>query len=91
MKIQSLPEFLKAKRKEVGLTQEQFAIKSGIALTVIRQIEQGKTNVHMDKVNHLLLMFGHELAPVEIRELEKLNFSLHLLLQCKITNSLFYL
>lgn len=64
MKIQSLPEFLKAKRKEVGLTQEQFAIKSGIALTVIRKVEQGKTNLQMDKVNHLLLMFGHELAPV---------------------------
>lgn len=74
MKIQSLPEFLKSKRREVGLTQEQFAIKSGIALTVIRKVEQGKTNVQMDKVNHLLLMFGHELAPVEIRELRKTEF-----------------
>lgn len=74
MKIQSLHEFLKTKRKEVGLTQEQFAIKSGIALTVIRKVEQGKTNVQMDKVNHLLLMFGHELAPVNIRELKKTEF-----------------
>lgn len=78
MIIQLLPEFLKAKRKEVGLTKEQFAIKSGIALTVIRKVEQGKTNVQMDKVNHLLLIFGHELAPVSIHELKKLNFSLHL-------------
>lgn len=69
MKIQSLPDFLKAKRKEVGLTQEQFAVKSSIALTVIRKVEQGKTNVQLDKVNHLLLMFGHELAPVQVSEL----------------------
>lgn len=68
MKIQSLPVYLKAKRKEVGLTQEQFAINSGIALTVIRKVEQGKTNVQMDKVNHLLLMFGHELAPVLLNQ-----------------------
>ncbi len=74
MKIQSLAEFLKAKRKDVGLTQEQFAVKSGIALTVIRKVEQGKTNLQMDKVNHLLLMFGHELAPVSIRDLKKTEF-----------------
>ncbi len=74
MKIQSLSEFLKAKRKEVGLTQEQFAIKSGIALTVIRKVEQGKTNLQMDKVNHLLLMFGHELAPVRMQGLNKNEF-----------------
>ncbi len=47
MKIQSLPEFLKAKRKEVGLKQEQFAIKSCIALTLIRKVEQGKTNLQL--------------------------------------------
>ena len=75
MTTHSISSFLKAKRKEVGLTQEQFAIKSGIALTVIRKVEQGKTNVQMDKVNHLLLMFGHELAPVNSRDLtpKKLN------------------
>ncbi len=74
MKIQSLPEFLKTKRKEVGLTQEQFAIKSGIALTVIRKVEQGKTNLQMEKVNHLLLIFGHELAPVRINLLKNNEF-----------------
>lgn len=74
MKIQSLQEFLKAKRKEVGLTQEQFAIKSGIALTVIRKVEQGKTNLQMDKVNHLLLTFGYELAPVRMQGLNENEF-----------------
>lgn len=68
-----LREFLKAKRMEVKLTQEEFAVKSGIALTVITKVEQGKTNVNLDKVNHLLRMFGHELAPVNSKELQKAN------------------
>lgn len=59
-----LSEFVKQKRKEVGLTQEEFADRAGIALTVIRKIEQGKTNLNLDKVNIVLAMFGHELAPV---------------------------
>ncbi len=67
MKI--LAEFVRKRRKEVNLTQEEFAEKAGVALTVIRKIEQGKTNLNMDKVNLVLAMFGHELAPVNSREL----------------------
>lgn len=59
-----LSEFVKERRKEINLTQEEFAERSGVALTVIRKIEQGKTNLNMDKVNLVLEMFGHELAPV---------------------------
>ncbi len=61
-----LAEFVKEKRKEVGLTQEEFADRVGVALTVIRKIEQGKTNLNLDKVNLVLRMFGHELAPIKI-------------------------
>lgn len=46
------------------MTQEEFAERAGVALTVVRKIEQGKTNLNMDKVNLVLRMFGHELAPV---------------------------
>lgn len=53
----------------MNITQEEFAEKAGVALTVIRKIEQGKTNLNMDKVNLVLAMFGHELAPVNSREL----------------------
>ena len=67
----SLSEFVKERRKEVNLTQEEFAEKTGVALTVIRKIEQGKTNLNMDKVNLVLQMFGSELAPVNTRELTK--------------------
>ena len=62
----NLSEFVKTRRKAVSLTQEEFADKAGIALTVIRKIEQGKTNLSMDKVNIVLQMFGHKLAPVAI-------------------------
>ena len=64
-----LGEFIKQKRKDAGLTQEEFALKAGVALTVIRKIEQGKENLNMDKVNHVLKMFGHQLAPADRREL----------------------
>jgi y4mF family transcriptional regulator len=59
-----LPEFVKTRRKHLGLTQEQFAEKAGVALTVIRKIEQGKENLSLAKVNHVLLLFGHVLGPI---------------------------
>lgn len=63
--MKPLAEFLKERRKGVNLTQEEFAERAGVALTVIRKIEQGKTNLNMDKVNLVLRMFGHTLAPVD--------------------------
>jgi y4mF family transcriptional regulator len=63
--------FLKQRRKEAGLTQEEFAERAGVALTVVRKIEQGKSNLNLEKVNQVLEMFGHELAPVEINSNEK--------------------
>jgi len=67
--MKRLAEFVKERRKEVNLTQEEFAERAGVALTVIRKIEQGKTNLNMDKVNLVLSMFGHELAPVNSKEI----------------------
>lgn len=69
--MKQLAEFVKERRKEVNLTQEEFAERAGVALTVVRKIEQGKTNLNMDKVNLALRMFGHELAPVNSKELDK--------------------
>lgn len=66
---QSLAEFVKGRRKEAGLTQEEFAARAGVALTVIRKIEQGKPNLNFEKVNQVLSMFGHTLAPVSNKEL----------------------
>jgi len=64
--MKKLATFVKERRKDVNLTQEEFAERAGVALTVVRKIEQGKTNLNMDKVNLVLSMFGHELAPVSI-------------------------
>ncbi len=69
--MKQLSDFVKERRKMVNLTQEEFAERAGVALTVVRKIEQGKTNLNMDKVNLVLQMFGHELAPVNRKELEK--------------------
>ena len=68
--MKKLAEFVKQRRKEVNLTQEEFAERAGVALTVVRKIEQGKTNLNMDKVNLVLSKFGHTLAPVNIKDLE---------------------
>ena len=69
--MKRLSVFVKEKRKEVNLTQEEFAERAGVALTVVRKIEQGKTNLNMEKVNLVLRMFGHELAPVKSKDLNK--------------------
>jgi y4mF family transcriptional regulator len=66
----TLDQFLKQKRKEANLTQEEFAVRAGVALTVIRKIEQGKGNLNLEKVNHVLKMFGHTLAPISSKELK---------------------
>ena len=67
--MKKLAAFVKERRKEVDLTQKEFAERTGVALTVVRKIEQGKTNLNMDKVNLVLNMFGHELAPVNSKNL----------------------
>jgi len=69
--MKKLAEFVKQRRKEVNLTQEEFADRAGVALTVVRKIEQGKSNLNLDKVNQVLAMFGHELAPVNTKDLDK--------------------
>jgi y4mF family transcriptional regulator len=69
--MSQLATFVKERRKRVGLTQEEFADKTGVALTVVRKIEQGKTNLNMEKVNLVLSMFGHELAPVNSKDLRE--------------------
>ena len=59
----SLSDFLKDKRKKLNLTQQQLAEKAGVGLRFIRDLEQGKTTLRMDKVNQVLKLFGQELGP----------------------------
>ena len=56
---------VKALRKEYGLTQEDLAMKSGVGLCFVRNLEQGKQTLKMDKVNQLLNLFNYELTPAK--------------------------
>lgn len=67
----NLSNFVKQKRKEANLTQEEFADRTGVALTVIRKIEQGKDNLSLAKVNQVLLMFGSKMVPIYNKEIEE--------------------
>jgi y4mF family transcriptional regulator len=67
----TLSDFLKNKRKQLNLTQQQLAGKAGVGLRFIRDLEQGKTTLRMDKVNQVLKLFGQELGPKPINR-EKL-------------------
>ena len=62
---------LKNLRKKYGLAQEDLALKCGVGLNFVRQLEQGKPTLRMDKVNQVLAMFGYELAPVRSEELNE--------------------
>jgi len=56
---------LKALRKEFGLTQVDLAMKSGVGLNFVRELEQGKATVRMDKVLQVFSLFDYELIPVK--------------------------
>ncbi len=60
--------FVKENRKKLGLTQEEFAVRSGLGLRFIRELEQGKETVRMDKVNVALSMFDMEAVPGRMGE-----------------------
>ena len=54
---------LKSLRKEHGLTQVDLAMKSGVGLNFVRELEQGKATVRMDKVAQVFNLFGYDLIP----------------------------
>ena len=55
--------YIKTERKKAGLTQEEFALRSGLGLRFVRELEQGKETVRLDKVNQALAMFGKQAVP----------------------------
>ena len=60
----NLASFIKQKRKAVRLTQPELAEKAGVGLRFIRELEQGKESLRMDKVNQVLQLFGFEIGAV---------------------------
>jgi y4mF family transcriptional regulator len=61
--MNKIGSYIKEKRREAGLTQEEFAMRSGLGIRFVRELEQGKETVRMDKVNQALAMFGMEAVP----------------------------
>ncbi len=61
--MNKIARFVKENRKKTGLTQEEFAIRSGLGLRFVRELEQGKETLRMDKVNAALAMFDMETVP----------------------------
>ena len=56
--------FIKTKRKQLKLTQPELAERAGVGLRFIRELEQGKQTVQLDKVNQVLALFGSELGVI---------------------------
>lgn len=59
-----LANFVKDKRKSVKLTQPELAEKAGVGLRFIRELEQGKQSLRLDKVNQVLQLFGYKVGAV---------------------------
>ncbi|KAA6324675.1 hypothetical protein EZS27_026022 [termite gut metagenome] len=72
MEYKSLSEYVKQARKQHGLTQVDLSEKAGVGLRFVRELEQGKSNLRMDKVNQVLILFGAELVPGAVNK-NKLN------------------
>ncbi|HUL43736.1 MAG TPA: helix-turn-helix transcriptional regulator [Bacteroidota bacterium] len=60
-----IAQFVKQRRKQLRLTQEQLAEKAGVGLRWVRELEQGKNTLRLDKVNQILSLFGYVTGPVK--------------------------
>ena len=63
----TLSSYVKEMCKQFGLSQVDLAAKSGVGLRFVRELEQGKETLRLDKVNQVLLLFGQEIGPVPVK------------------------
>ena len=63
--MSNISSFLKYQRKKSKLTQEELAIKAGVGIRFIREMEQGKETLQLNKVNQVLTLFGFSLSPMK--------------------------
>lgn len=64
----NLSEFVKSQRKQVKLTQPELAEKAGVGLRFLRELEQGKESLRLDKVNKVLQLFGYEVGATKVEK-----------------------
>ena len=69
----TINEFVKTKRKELGLTQKELADKAGVGLRFIRELEKAKPSLQLNKVNQVLMLFGFEAGPVPLNRKKLIN------------------
>jgi y4mF family transcriptional regulator len=62
----ALAAFVKHRRKVLKITQEELAEKAGVGLRFVRELENNKTTLRIDKINDVLILFGHEMGPIPI-------------------------
>jgi len=67
-----LIDFVKIKRNQLGLTQQDLAYRAGVGLRFVRDLEQGKESLRLDKVNAVLALFGHKIGPIIIENRDEL-------------------
>lgn len=63
--MNNLSATVKILRKQYNLTQEELSLKSGVGLRFVRDLEQGKESLRLDKVNQLLDFFNYEMTPTQ--------------------------
>lgn len=66
-----LSKYVKAMRKQYNLTQVELSEKSGVGLRLVRELEQGKETLRLDKVNQILNLFGSEVGVVPMSKSNK--------------------
>ena len=62
-----LIEFIEERRKAFGLTQRELADRAGVGLRFVRDLEQGKASLRLDKVNQVLALFGRRMEPAPFK------------------------
>lgn len=67
-----LIDFVKSRREQLDLTQQELAERAGVGIRFIRDLEQGKESLRLDKVNQVLVLFGHKMGPIKIEDRDEL-------------------
>jgi len=67
-----LIDFVKTKQDQLGLIQQDLGYRAGVGLRFVRDLEQGKESLRLDKVNTVLALFGHKIGPINIENRDEL-------------------
>jgi y4mF family transcriptional regulator len=62
--LNPISALVKQERKRTGMTQIELALRAGVGLRFVRDLEQGKATLRLDKVDQVLRLFGFRTGPV---------------------------